>query len=201
MSATAIRRSYDARAAEYADLFASVDAAPADDVAEIREWAARCSGPLIDAGCGPGHWTDDLRRQGAEISGFDLSPAFVEIARQRFPHSEYRVADLARSGVATASAGGILSWFSLIHTPPAEVDAVLAEFARILAPGGRLLLGAFAWPELEPFAHAVVTAYRWPPGELGGRLVSARFELHRVSERTPEGARPQCSLEARRAEE
>ncbi|MGW9020774.1 class I SAM-dependent DNA methyltransferase [Leucobacter chromiiresistens] len=196
----AIRTSYDARAAEYADRFASIAAAAPADVAEIRAWAARCSGAIVDAGCGPGHWTDDLRRRGSEISGFDLSPASIAIARERFPRTRYRVAELARSGLPTASAGGILSWFSIIHTPPEALDAVLAEFARCAAPGGRLLLGAFSWPTLEAFPHAVVTAYRWPPHALAQRLEGAGFEVLRVQERTPEHARPQCTLEARRTD-
>ena len=199
MPVHAIRTSYDARAAEYADRFASVAAAPPADVAEIRDWAGRCSGAIVDAGCGPGHWTDDLRRRGFDISGFDLSPASIAIAQQRFPRTRYRVAELVRSGIPTASVGGVLSWFSVIHTPPRELDPVLAEFARWLAPGGRLLLAAFSWATLEEFPHAVVTAYRWPPRMLAERLEAAGLEVLRVSERTPDGARRQCTLEARRA--
>ena len=50
--------------------------------------------PIVDAGCGPGHWTHWLTELGAEVEGVDLVPAFVELARARFPTASYRVARL-----------------------------------------------------------------------------------------------------------
>jgi hypothetical protein len=64
--------------------------------------------------------------------------------------------------VEDASLGGILAWFSLIHTDPDQIGAPLTEFARGTRPGGGLLIGIFEGAELAPFDHAVTTAYFWP---------------------------------------
>jgi ubiquinone/menaquinone biosynthesis C-methylase UbiE len=72
---------------------------------------------------------------------------------------------------------GIVSWYSVIHAPPQEVPGYLAEFRRVLAPGGHLLL-AFFEAEDEPvtaFDHKVVTAYRWPIDHLAGLAGEAGF--------------------------
>ena len=50
---------------------------------------------VLDAGCGAGRIMSDLRDRGARVSGFDLSPAMIEIARERLgAESDLRVADL-----------------------------------------------------------------------------------------------------------
>jgi trans-aconitate methyltransferase len=40
---------------------------------------------VLDAGCGPGHWTNHLAGRGLEVRGIDLVPAFIEHARTSYP--------------------------------------------------------------------------------------------------------------------
>jgi hypothetical protein len=70
--------------------------------------------------------------------------------------------------------GGVLSRWSIIHTPPPEVPAILAEFHRVLAPGGHLLI-CFSASEgashpAQVFDHTVAPAYRWWPDHLAAML-------------------------------
>jgi hypothetical protein len=73
--------------------------------------------------------------------------------------------------------GGIASWYSVIHTPPQELPPYFAEFRRVLAPGGYLLLGFFE-SEGKPvvaFDHRVTPAYRWPIDDLAELARKAQF--------------------------
>ena len=89
--------------------------------------------------------------------------------------------------IAEHSISGILAWYSLIHLPPPDLDGVLAEFRRAMAPAGKLVVGFFDGDEIAPFDHKVVTAYRWPVDEFSERLARAGFaEVERL-ERPGEG--------------
>ena len=67
----------------------------------------------------------------------------------------------------------------------------LSEFARALRPGGTLLLGYFDSADaVEPFDHAVVTAYRWPAASLHEALEDAGFAIVETHRRTGRGRRP-----------
>ena len=46
----------------------------------------------------------------------------------------FEVATLRALPVADAALGGLLAWYSLIHTPPAELPTAVDEFARVSAP-------------------------------------------------------------------
>jgi hypothetical protein len=83
---------------------------------------------------------------------------------------------------------GILSWYSTIHLPPAELDRVLAEFRRLLAPSGALVVGFFdSDDDVAPFDHKVITAYRWPVDVLVEHLTAAGFvEQERRQHQRPE---------------
>lgn len=197
----AVREAYSARSREYADLFGSVESAHPSDRVLVGSWAAGLTGPVLDAGCGPGQWTDFLSGCGPAARGIDLVPEFVEHARARYPDLCFDVGGVDVLDAATDSLGGVLSWYSLIHHDPHTIRVPLGEFARVLRPGGGLLVGFFEGPVVETFDHAVTTACRWPVEVLGRELVAAGFEVIETHTRTGGGHRPHGAITARRRRE
>jgi len=198
MPTAQVRGAYGARAEEYTTLLGSVSDLAEQDRDTITAWAQGVEGRVLDAGCGPGHWTRHLHELGILAEGIDLTPEFVEISRARFPDVPFRVADLAALPVESGALGGLLAWYSVIHTVPAEVPGLLNEFARCLRPGGSLLLGFFTGERIEPFDHAIVTAYYWPVSAMGAALDRAGFDVREVQTRTDPGTLPLASIVAER---
>lgn len=192
-----VRASYGARADEYVELLGSVDLLAARDRDTITAWATGLDGPVIDAGSGPGHWTNHLHELGVAAEGVDMVPEFVDSARSRFPDVPFHAGQLSSLPVDSGSLAGLLSWYSVIHTVPDQVPGILAEFARCLQPDGSLLLGFFEGEVLEPFDHAVVTAYYWPVSEMRRALEAAGFEVVQVQTRVDPGSRPLADVVAR----
>jgi hypothetical protein len=85
------------------------------------------------------------------------------------------------------SVAGILAWYSTIHLPPVELDLALAEFRRLLASSGTLVVGFFdSDDDVAGFDHKVVTAYRWPVDVFSRHLAGAGFtELQRLQHQVP----------------
>ena len=194
-----VRRAYGAVAEQYIELFASTDAVHADDLAFIDRHLLIESGPVLDAGCGPGHLTAHLRAQGVEATGIDLTPEFIAHARGADPDGRYEIGSMLQLPVADASVVGILAWYSLVHLPPDDLDRVLVELRRVLVPGGVLVAGFFDGDEVGPFDHKVVTAYRWPVDDLSARLARAGFtelERERRSGIEVAGHRPHAAIAA-----
>lgn len=194
-----VRASYSARAQEYIDRLGRMDVMSPVDQRDIADWATGIQGPILDAGCGPGHWTEYLRQLGANVEGIDVVPEFVGSARQRFPQVTFRLGTLDAIPIKTGDLAGLLAWYSVIHVAPDRLPAILGEFARCLTPGGSLLLGFFEGPRVEPFEHAVTTAYFWPVEELSCLLREAGLEVVQVHQRTDPGSRPHAAIEAKTA--
>ncbi|CCH77117.1 conserved hypothetical protein [Nostocoides japonicum T1-X7] len=138
-----VLEAYATVAGTYADrLGDELDAKPFDRWLLSRVVAAAGGDPVADVGCGPGHVTAYLAGLGADAHGFDLSPRMVEVARERHPYVPFEVADLRRLlRPRTAPGwGAVLALYSLIHLDPAELDEAVAALARVLRPGGLLLL-------------------------------------------------------------
>ncbi|MDJ1135957.1 class I SAM-dependent methyltransferase [Streptomyces iconiensis] len=178
---SATRESYDAAASTYAQLFRdSLRDSPLDRAflgAFAEAVRAEGDGQVADLGCGPGHVTAHLDGLGLKAFGVDASPAMIELARQAYTGLRFEVGSMAGLDLADGTLGGVLSRWSVIHTPPRELPAVLAEFARVLAPGGHLLIGfsASEGPSrpTQVFDHAVAPAYRWWPDHLAALLREA----------------------------
>lgn len=187
---------YGRRADEYAAVLGSMDAVHDDDRALVEQWADAHAGTLLDAGCGPGHWSGHLADRGHTVIGLDAVPRFVAIARAARPAVDFRVGALERTGLPAGSVDGVLAWYSLVHHDPEEVPAALAEFHRVLRPGGGLLVGFFDGETREPFDHAVTTAWRWPVEQLAALLADAGFSVTAVARRTEPGVRPHAAIRA-----
>jgi predicted methyltransferase len=84
---------------------------------------------------------------------------------------------------------------STISPAGAEARGVLAEFRRVLAPAGRLVVGFFDGDEVAAFDHKVVTAYRWSVEELAERLRRAGFTEVERQRRAADGTqRPLAAI-------
>jgi SAM-dependent methyltransferase len=95
---------------------------------------------VLDAGCGPGALSRWLADQGAIVTAIDVSPEMVRIARDRLGDSATVIrADLARPLDFAASASTDLIVSSLALHYLENWDAPLAEFRRILTPGGAVV--------------------------------------------------------------
>lgn len=190
MSRADIADAYNARADEYVEKLGSVHQMAERDRATIEHWRDSSAGRVLDAGCGPGHWTDVLADSGRrDVVGIDGSTGFLESARLRFPRTSFVVGDLAALPIASGSMDGILAWYSIIHTAPAGLTGILREFARALAPSGSLLLGFFDGEPAAAFEHAVTTAYYWSAEALSDLLVPLGFVVERAETRNEPGNR------------
>jgi SAM-dependent methyltransferase len=172
------REAYDAAADAYAQLFRdSLQDSPLDRAilgAFAEVVGASGEGQVADLGCGPGHITAHLGKLGLAAFGVDASPAMIKLAREAYPDLRFDVGSMAALEIADGVLGGALSRWSIIHTPPQELPVILAEFHRVLAPGGHLLVGFSASDDpshpTQVFDHTVTPAYRWWPDHLAAML-------------------------------
>jgi ubiquinone/menaquinone biosynthesis C-methylase UbiE len=200
VSRAEVAAAYDSRAEEYVERLGSVHQMADRDRLTIEQWRDSTEGWLLDAGCGPGHWTEMLSAGGRRtVVGIDGSARFLESARDRFPGNRFVAADLSALPIGSRSVAGILAWYSIIHTRPTELPQILDEFARTLTPGGSLLLGFFVGDPGVAFEHAVTTAYYWSAEALTDLLHPHGFTVeHAETRRDPGARRTHGSLRASR---
>jgi SAM-dependent methyltransferase len=194
-----VRQAYGALAKPYIERFGSTTSVHPDDLALIVRHLAVRHGTVLDAGCGPGHLAAHLCSLGVDARGLDLVPELVDHARATHPGCHYQLGSMRHLPFADRSLAGVLAWYSLIHTPPDEIDAVLAELRRATAPGGPLVVGFVDGDDVVAFEHKVVTAYCWPADELSARLQRAGFtEVERQQRPGTDrpGQRPHAAIAA-----
>ncbi|MCM3920415.1 class I SAM-dependent methyltransferase [Frankia sp. AiPs1] len=205
-----VAAAYDDVAEVYAERFADVlERQPLERalLCAFADLVRPLPGPVADLGCGPGYATAHLHRSGLAVFGVDLSPEMIAVARRAHPQLRFEVGTMTALDLPDRVLGGAVCRYSLIHTPPADIPAILAEVHRVLAPGGHLLLGFLATDEpaagVHPYDHRVTGAYRWPPDhltELAGQ--AGLVEVAQLVRPPAEGERGrQAQLLARRPQQ
>jgi SAM-dependent methyltransferase len=134
---------------------------------------------FLDAGCGSGRNLLELERRGSGI-GVDLSPEALRFCRER--GVAVVRGELGRLPFASASFDGVTSFDVIYHRWVEDDAAAVHEMARLLRPGGLLLIRVPALAALRG-AHdeAVLTRHRYTLGELRALLEGAGLELLRAS--------------------
>lgn len=168
---------YSSIAQRYIDLFGAIEQAEKEDRELIAAWAEGVRGPVLDAGCGPGRWTQFISGPQRPATGVDMVPEFLAHAAKSYSECTFKQGDLSNLSFSDNHFAGLLAWYSVIHTPPEQLPSIFSEFARVLNPGGQLLTGFFAGDKVQPFAHKVAPAWYLPPRFLVGLLENAGFEL------------------------
>ena len=198
-----VRTTYDQVADEYARRIHTELAHKPFDRELLDAFAARVKdqGPVADLGCGPGMVAAYLAAQGVSpVFGVDISPRMIARATELYPGLEFRVGDFSKLEIADDSLAGITAFYSLIHTPRAEVQSVLREFQRVLAPGGLLLLAFHVGDEvrraLEWWGSEVAVDFVFfETPEMLTYVWNAGFDSERDVERDPY---PDVELQTRR---
>jgi ubiquinone/menaquinone biosynthesis methyltransferase len=118
-----------------------------------KRWLVESLPPLptprcVDLACGTGDVTAALAKRfpGGEMVGIDLTPAMVEVARERCSQANvtFRVKDMCRTGIEEGWADVVTGSYALRNAP--VLDDALTEIRRILKPGGWAVFLDFAKP-------------------------------------------------------
>lgn len=146
---------------------------------------------VADVGCGPGRVAAFMADYGLDVIGVDVSRAMLAIASTAHPHIEFEEGRLDALPIESGVLAGAVCWYSIIYTPPDRLGESFDELARVLMPGGYLLLAFQA--EGEPAhredafgTHRLLTSYRHSVQEVAGCLVDTGFKIYTTVLRAPE---------------
>jgi len=98
---------------------------------------------VLDAACGEGYGSALLADVARHVVGVDIDSAVVAGASSRYGgrgNLEFRAASVTTLPLADASVDAVVSFETIEHLEAADQPAMLAEFARVLAPDGILIL-------------------------------------------------------------
>ncbi len=99
---------------------------------------------VLDAACGTGRYSAWLAAHGHRIVGVDRSTAMLEKAREKVPAGDFHEGDLEALPLEPGSVDHAVCALALVHLP--EVGKALAELARVIRPGGRVIIS-----DVHPF--------------------------------------------------
>lgn len=120
---------------------------------------ARGPRTALDVGCGEGRFCRVLRKHGVAATGIDPTPELLAYARKKDPGGEYAEGVAEKLPYSDRSFDLVVSYLTLIDIP--DYRAAIREMARVLRPGGTLLIA-----NLTSFSTAV-TEGGWVRGEDG----------------------------------
>ena len=199
-----VRRGYDTISLAYRSDDGDAAASSAEDVSRYAGWVAELAGLLrpgarvVDLGCGAGiPATRELADRELRVLGVDFSAVQLRRAQRLAPAARFVQADMAMLHLRPASADAVVAFYSLIHVPVADQQALFPRIRSWLCPGGYFLaiVGAGQWTGTAPYLgadmfwdHADTGAYlRWlraarltpvwhrhiPEGNVGHTLILA----------------------------
>lgn len=97
-------------------------------------------GQILDVGSGPGNFTKFIKNQNYTVTGVDLTPEMIDIAKQKVPGTDFLLMDMRDLNFSDNKFDGLIAAYSLIHIPTVELLDTLKGFYRVLKPGAHALI-------------------------------------------------------------
>ncbi len=123
---------------------------------------------LLDVATGPGYVAARAAERGASVVGVDIAHEMLALARRLHPRLEFRHGDAEQLPFPDRQFDAVVGNFAILHL--GRPEQAVAEFARVLVPGGTLALSMWDGPErariLGVFADAVQEVGATPPADL-----------------------------------
>lgn len=129
---------------------------------------------VLDAGCGTGRHTALLADSGHDVIGIDSSPEMLALAAAKVPTARLELAELERIPLPDGSVDAAVCGLVLSHAR--DIRPAVAELARVLRPGGRLIVS-----NPHPFATGLLD-WRATVTDDAGRLAVIPEYPHAHSE-------------------
>jgi len=137
---------------------------------------------VLEVGCGMGTHASLLARNGARLTAVDLTERAVQTTRRRFElfglPGDIQRADAEKLPFADACFDFVWSWGVIHHS--SRFESCLAEFARVLRPGGRLMLMVYYRPSIVYYLNCGLIR-----GVLLGQFL--KKSLHQIYEDSTDG--------------
>ena len=148
----------------------------------------RPSGTVLDIGCG---MAEPIARYvieaGFRVVGIDSSPSMIALCRERFPDSEWLVADM-RELVLDRRVDGVLAWDSFFHLHMDDQRAMFARFAGHALPGAPLMFtgGPLEGEAIGSYCGEALYHASLDPAEYEQLLTSSGFSVRAYRADDPE---------------
>jgi ubiquinone/menaquinone biosynthesis C-methylase UbiE len=145
----------------------------------------------LDLGCGHAAASGYLVGLGKGVVGADLSSGMLRTARMREPELALIQADMRLLPFRTASFAAVVAYYSVQHVAKPDVTGLLSELARVLVPGGCLLVsvhlgdGHVVLEELLGRSIGPLGGCFYQRDELVGMLEDAGFAVEVEHQRGP----------------
>ncbi len=132
---------------------------------------------ILDAGCGAGGASVMARERGAVVSGCDISESMLDLARERLPGADLRLAELEALPFDDGGFDAVVAINSLQFTPDPARGA--QELLRVTAPGGRVAVVVWSIEHCEQkqIFDAMLSLFETPPKGRGVFALSSPGEV------------------------
>src|SRR5438876_4134884 len=133
-----VARGYDAIALRYAEWAGGIDSPTLEWVRDLNARLAD-GADVLELGCGRGvPATRELARR-HRVTGVDISPVQIELARHHVPEASFVQADATELDIAPASVDAVAALYMFGHVPSGEQADLIARIASWLRPEGLFL--------------------------------------------------------------
>jgi ubiquinone/menaquinone biosynthesis C-methylase UbiE len=125
-----------------ADRYLAERTRDSEDVRLLDEFIERLpeNAKVLDAGCGAGIPISQMLSERFDVTGMDFSEAQIKLAKKNVPKAKFICQDMTKLDFPEDTFDGICSYYAIIHIPREEHQPMLANFYRMLKPGGFALL-------------------------------------------------------------